>query len=286
MNLYIKTINETIDYIEEHITNKLTQIEISKQFSISQYHFNRMFKTVVGQTIKQYVLERKLSYAYQRIKYSKDTIIDIAYEYGFEYPEVFSRAFKKQYGITPIECRKLDYNEVVKNRIRVVERDLVNYGGGITIKGEFIKANPIEIIGISVEVNENDKDFEDKLRQEGEKFSTSLKKISHNDGFYTVVNCHNDDSGVYTLFHGIDYEKDTNRFFSQLRLIPQGWYVEFIYYGDIVEMKETFINDLYRWLMVKEVEISNNGIGMFNIYQHDYLERKAVKIRIPIQVPN
>lgn len=63
MNLYIEIINQTIDYIEENITNKLTLLEISKQFNISEYHFNRMFKTVVGKTLKQYILERKLANA-------------------------------------------------------------------------------------------------------------------------------------------------------------------------------------------------------------------------------
>ncbi|PKM50988.1 MAG: hypothetical protein CVV02_08625 [Firmicutes bacterium HGW-Firmicutes-7] len=71
---------------------------------------------------------------------------NVAYDYGFEYPEVFSRAFKKHYGITPIESRKLNLNIDKENKARVVERDLFNYGGGIAVKGNFIKAKEIELM--------------------------------------------------------------------------------------------------------------------------------------------
>ena len=44
-----------------------------------------------------------------------------------------------------------------------------------------------------------------------------------------------------------------------------GWYVDFIYSGNMFDIKEVFINDLYKWILVKDAEINMNGIGMLNI---------------------
>lgn len=282
MNLYIQTISQTIDYIEEHIGEKLTLQELSNAFNISEYHFNRIFKTVVGKTLKQYILERKLTHAHKKLIHSKDAIIDIAYTYGFEYPEVFSRAYKKYYGMAPIDNRKNKFKHYPNEKAQIVERDLLNYGGGITVKGEFIHSEPIHIIGISAEVNENDKDFDHQLRLEGINFLNKLTQIAYNDQFYSIVNCHDDQQGIYTLFSGVNDNDDYINHFNESRVVPEGWYVVFTYYGDMVDMKETFVNDLYRWLMINEVKLLNNGIGMFNIYEKDYLDSKRIKIRIPI----
>ncbi len=101
MNLYVAVINEAVDYIEDHIDEKLSLATLAERFGISDFHFNRMFKTVAGVTLKQYILGRKLIKAIGLLRESKLSVIDIAMDLGFEYPEVFSRAFKKQFGLSP-----------------------------------------------------------------------------------------------------------------------------------------------------------------------------------------
>ena len=283
MNVYINTISQAIDYIEDHISEKLTLLELSNVFNISEYHFNRIFKTVIGQSLKQYILERKLAHAHRKLVHSKDAIIDIAYDYGFEYPEVFSRAYKKYYGMAPSDGRRIGLKVSSQDKAKVVERDLYNYSGGITVKGEFVNCQAIQLIGTSNNVNENNEDFDNQLKEEGANFLNKLSELEYSERFYTLVNCHDNQQGTYTLFHGIDASSRVSKYFHESRLVPQGWFAEFTYYGDMVEMKETFVNDLYRWLMVKEVNLLKAGIGMFNIYEKDYYNSKEVKIRIPIE---
>ena len=67
VNSYVELINTTIDYIEENIGERLTLGDISRQFCVSEFHFNRMFKTVDGKTLKQYILGRKLTKAFERL---------------------------------------------------------------------------------------------------------------------------------------------------------------------------------------------------------------------------
>ena len=50
-------------------------------------------------------------------------------------------------------------------------------------------------------------------------------------------------------------------------------------------IKEVFIDDLYKWIMVKEAEIKPNGIGMLNIYENNYLANTQVHILVPLKKP-
>jgi AraC family transcriptional regulator len=107
MNLYVSVISDTIEYIESSMSHKLTLADLSARVRISDFHFNRIFKTVTGMTLKQYILGRKLAKAAEQLKSTRRSVIDIALGLGFEYPEVFSRAFKNQLGVSPAAFRSL-----------------------------------------------------------------------------------------------------------------------------------------------------------------------------------
>jgi len=62
MNLYVSAINETIEYIERNLGESLQLADLSTRAGISDFHINRIFKTVAGITLKQYVLGRKLGF--------------------------------------------------------------------------------------------------------------------------------------------------------------------------------------------------------------------------------
>ena len=105
MNLYVSAIHETIEYIEYNIGESLQLADLSAHAGISDFHFNRIFKTVTGTTLKQYVLGRKLTNALEQLRSTNKSVTEIAMDVGFDYPEVFSRAFKKQFGLSPTNIR-------------------------------------------------------------------------------------------------------------------------------------------------------------------------------------
>lgn len=286
MNFYVKLINNTIEYIEENIHERLTLEGISKRFCVSEFHFNRMFKTVVGKTLKQYILGRKLTQAFERLRENNHkTIIDIAYDFGFEYPEVFSRAFKRQFGISPSTCKNIKSSGEFVKKAKVIERDIINYRGTLTLKGTYEYLNDLHLEGIAVEVDENNDNFEMLLKSTGDDFMLRSKKIESliHERFYNVVNCQGEGNGKYHVFYGKEiYYSSQEPAFSQ-RIVPRGWYVKFLYNGNMFDIRETFTDDLYKWVMVKEIELNLNGIGMLNIYDGNYSDTGNVHILIPIK---
>ena len=285
MNLYIHTINNVIEYIEQNISERLTLQSIAQQFYLSEFHFSRLFKIVTGTSVKQYILGRKLALAAEKLKDSKNTITDVVYELGFEYPEVFSRNFKKWFGVAPAIYRYGHYEITPMAKAFVVDRDIMIFQGVFALKETYTYFDEQNLYGVFIEVDENATNFNYMLQSTGENFLMDKRYYGclKEDYFYTVVNCYGDDSGKYSVFYGGQL-KDCNKDCDlKIRNIPAGWYANFTYHGEILDMLQTYNNDFYRWMIIKEIEPCPNGIGMLNIY--DGQDMKNVRILVPVKQP-
>lgn len=103
---WIADMNNALDYIEQNLEKDIASDEVAKASHMSKFHFLRIFKILTGYTIGDYIRERRLSLAAKDVVSSKLKIIDIAYKYGYETPEAFTKAFKRLHGISPSEARK------------------------------------------------------------------------------------------------------------------------------------------------------------------------------------
>lgn len=287
MNPYVSAINETIEYIECNIGESLQLADLSTRAGISDFHFNRIFRTVTGITLKQYVLGRKLTKALEQLRNTDKSVIETAMDFGFDYPEVFSRAFKKQFGVSPANIRN-QKNEIYGiKKAAIVERDIINYRGTLALKGNSVFLDAMKVIGVNVKANTNSDTFKKNLKMSTETF---IMESANNDKFkqekfYTIVSCGGNDNGEYNVFCGREPVSDTGMIDFDEYSIPDGWYVDFIYQGDMFDIREVFIDDLYKWIMVKEAELNPNGIGMLNIYDNNYPEVNKVHILVPIKKP-
>lgn len=104
--LSIQTVQKIIDYIEENILEIVTPNNIAEQFYLSVSKLNNIFKVVCNMTIMEYVRNRRLSLAGKELLISNIHIIDLAYKYGYETPEAFTKAFTRFYGFPPSFVRR------------------------------------------------------------------------------------------------------------------------------------------------------------------------------------
>lgn len=94
-----------IDYIEDHLKEELDNKTLAQVSGYSEYHFIRVFRKHVHLTPADYIRKRRISEIVRRIGEKKRTMSDIAFEYGFNSKENFTRAFKKEYNILPTEWK-------------------------------------------------------------------------------------------------------------------------------------------------------------------------------------
>ncbi len=102
----IKAVQRMQDYIEKHINEHITLHEIAKAAGYSPWHSARIFKEFLGKPPFEYIRALRLSRAAVKIRDEKIKIIDVAFDFVFDSHEGFTRAFSKQFGMTPKSYNK------------------------------------------------------------------------------------------------------------------------------------------------------------------------------------
>lgn len=115
-----------IDYMESHLLDEIDYDQIAREVGVSSFHFHRVFNMIVGMTCAEYIRKRRLTIAAEAIRYEHKRIIDVAYEFGYQSPESFNKAFVRFHGITPKEARQ---NNAALNMFAPLKIRLIIEGG-------------------------------------------------------------------------------------------------------------------------------------------------------------
>jgi AraC family transcriptional regulator len=103
---YISRINRVIDYIELNIDKDLSLEKLAQVANFSQFHFHRIFRALVGETLNRYIQRIRVEKAaHQLISNPKKTITEIAFDCGFSGSAPFARAFKDFFKMSASEWR-------------------------------------------------------------------------------------------------------------------------------------------------------------------------------------
>jgi len=123
---WILCLSKCIQYIEDHLTDRISIDEISNQAYTSSSHFQLLFHLVFGLTIGEYIRNRRLTLAALDLLKPGSRIIDVAMRYQYDTQESFSKAFTRFHGFPP--------SKVQPYKIRMFHPLKIN----ITIQGGFV----------------------------------------------------------------------------------------------------------------------------------------------------
>ncbi|WP_314240749.1 AraC family transcriptional regulator [Capnocytophaga leadbetteri] len=116
-NDYIQRINKVVAYINNHLDETLDLKTLANEAALSDFHFHRIFKALKGEAIGGYITRLRLEATARLLRYTALTIEEIAFNIGYETPASLSKAFKKQYGISPTEYRTNKDTYIMKKEI-------------------------------------------------------------------------------------------------------------------------------------------------------------------------
>jgi len=102
----IRAVRRMQEYIEEHITEPITLFELAKAAGYSQWHSEKLFKDLIGKTPFEYIRSLRLSKAAVILRDRKPKIIDVAFDFVFDSHEGFTKAFSKEFGLSPKNYEK------------------------------------------------------------------------------------------------------------------------------------------------------------------------------------
>jgi len=252
---WIDSLNKAIDYIEEHLTDKIDYAELGRIACCSSYHFQRMFTYMAGVSLSEYIRRRKMSLAAVDL-HSGEKIIDVAGKYGYNSPTAFNRAFQSIHGTAPsaVKCDGVAVKSFppIVFKITVKGAEEMNYR--IETKAAF------RIIGISRPLEkEIDKNFAvvPQMWQNAAVTGTIQKLAGMMDtppiGLLGVSACNDEDQWKY--FIAVSSTKDTAEF--EEYIIPAATWAIFRGTGTNQSIQELEQRIVTEWLPASGYEYAN-----------------------------
>jgi AraC family transcriptional regulator len=103
---YTQRIDRVIDYLRANLDRPVKLAELAGVACFSEFHFHRIFSSVSGETLNNLTNRLRLEKAARLLRYSDQSLTEIALDCGFSSSATFSRAFRAGYGTSPSEFRK------------------------------------------------------------------------------------------------------------------------------------------------------------------------------------
>lgn len=141
---WIESIQKAINYIEEHLHETITMEQIAQEVNASVFHFQRTFSILTDMSIADYIRRRRLTLAAQELINTDSKVIDLAYKYGYDSPEAFTKAFRKQHNVTPSEVRKQQGPLQSYNRLIIQ----VSLKGAEPMKYNIVEKEKFQVVGV------------------------------------------------------------------------------------------------------------------------------------------
>lgn len=152
---WVESLQRAINYMEEHLLDTLAIDDIANQANVSVFHFQRTFAVLTDTSVGEYIRRRRLTLAAEELLRSDEKIIDLAFKYGYDTPEAFTKAFRRQHGVSPSEVRKGKGKLQSYNRLTIQ----VSLKGVEPVKYSIVEKEEFQVVGIkreySVVNNEN-----------------------------------------------------------------------------------------------------------------------------------
>ena len=98
---YFKAINRAIDFINDHLNEPVNLYDLANIAHISGFHFHRIFKALMSESPGEYIQRLRLEKAVFKLQTTRQTVLEIAEQTGYQSSHALSKAFKKRFGISP-----------------------------------------------------------------------------------------------------------------------------------------------------------------------------------------
>jgi AraC family transcriptional regulator len=101
----IAVLNRVVEYVEQYLDDEIDILALAASLGTTEYHLRRMFSSLAGMPLSEYVRRRRMSVAAAEVLGDGD-LLGIAVRYGYGSTEAFGRAFRAVHGSSPGDVRR------------------------------------------------------------------------------------------------------------------------------------------------------------------------------------
>ena len=274
---WLQSMQNSIDYIERNILADIDYEEIAKCAYSSTYHFLRMFSMLTGFTVGEYIRNRRLSLAAQELSMSNARVTDIAFKYGYDTSEAFSKAFQRLHGVTPSAAREpgAQLKSFGRLSIHIIMK------GDKEMNYKIIENEAFSIFGKTISITTSNAfdivpRFWDNLEGQGF-FEKACQAAGYETQYPQIAATHDfQDGGLrkYTLAYMLPAEKDLSKEYDVVQ-IPKLEWVIVKENCDVAGGSASLIQNMWdrlfsEWFPTSDYEVSPGP--QLERYYHDKLE--------------
>lgn len=123
-NDHLERLNKVLVYIQNNIGGSINLEALSAVAHFSPFHFHRIFRACIGETVYDHIRRLRLEKAAQKLYYTEQRVTEIALSAGYDTPAAFTKEFKKLFGKNPTEFKKMKrqslqaHSNLIRNRAR------------------------------------------------------------------------------------------------------------------------------------------------------------------------
>ncbi len=255
-----RRIIEALLFIEDNLKEKIKLEDVAKIACFSLYHFHRVFQSLFDVTLKGYIRRRRLSEASKEILNTKRKIIEIAFDYQYDTPESFSKAFKKIYGIAPRSIRKNFKEHRFFEPIDI--KNFISNNRGEYMEPEIITRSAFTIMGIELKTSRKDgiafkeiPDFWKKANKE-DVYNRVPNKSEPEVCYGACADCNEDESFRYIIGNEVSNTTEIPEGMVVLK-IPETKYARFTAKGKFPDS----IQNTIKYIFGTWVPSTSNELG-------------------------
>lgn len=277
-----KVIERALIHIEDHLQQSLTVESVANTFNMSKYYFHRLFSAMMGCSLNQYILSRRLNASLTFIQNKNRSLTDIAYQMGFGTQASFTRAFKRQYGVAPssLKTRMTTISPVPIPS--VVNRPIKNINGDIVTDFTLTEFKGTRISGIAFEVDLAHDDYKEKIRAHSKLLLSHIDETIQGPCYVIYSNCQPDSSRFKVLF-GIPCSIEIDEPFYFTVDVPQIFCARFNYSGDLLDIGDVLKSDYARFLKISRQETDEIDIELIQAFEDVHHLESTYHIYAPIK---
>jgi len=277
---YHKRMNIIVEFIQNNLDKKISLNELAEISNLSQYHFHRITKALLGESIGCFIKRTRVETAARLIRYSDLEIQDRAYSVGYDTPSLLNKGFKQFFGINPSDYRN-DKNYTIMETPRKTST--------LKLKEPKIQELPdrtviyTTLVG-NYKTNEYGTAWEQLWGQVKEQklFTKGIEHlgVSHDDPYVTEADkCRYD---ACLVIHKPAEPKGN----IGVKTIKGGKFAVFMYQGSYDFLNEAYDYIYGEWLLNNKVELRNDVPSMEKYISNPNRvapEKLKTEIYLPIQ---
>lgn len=297
--IFHERIESSIKFIEDNLDKKFNLKDVAKASGFSLSHFYKIFLSVTGFTVKEYIRNRRLSKAADKLVNTQESIIDIALEAGFNSHEVFTRAFNQLYGISPSKYRSERKEMLTFKKFELfgkeIEDEYMHMRDSINVSVKTLTSDQVILVGMDLHTSVHDAIEKNSIDQFCDNiFMPRLKEIRNIKEPYSLISYEVHNPETDELYDMICVEVLAQNVPKNMNyiIIPPTYYAVFstnrvlnpIEYGTLTQY-------IYgEWLPMSGYNLSSD-FTLVKIYSNTYYARKShdtsrLEVYVPIAALN